>query len=367
MNIKEDTELLKEYKKVNPKMVTVVFGSHINFDPKQSIEYGGIDFGIAREPEIVIKNLANTLEKKESVEKVKGISYIKNGKLQINPPEPYVQNLDDLPIPDRGYIKDFIYFSPLVKKIPWTSALTSRGCPGKCTFCTSPYFYGQLLRFRSAENVVKEIEYLLSLGYKEIFYRDETFTSHQPRLKQICETIIKKGIKFSWICNARIDTLRDKQTIELMKKAGCHLIKIGVESGSQIILDNIKKGIKVEDTIKVFKWMNEVGMESHAHVMLGCPGETKETVEQTINFIKMINPTTVTFNGFTLFPGAPVYEEIKAKHPEIDASQHDTQKEHSTGDHSLLYSELTEEEVGKAVRRAYREFYLRPSYMLKIL
>ncbi len=363
MNIKEDSALLREYKKVNPGMITVAFGSHINFDPKQSLGYGGIDFGIAREPETAIKELANAIAKDCPVDSIKGISYIKNGKLHINPPAPFIQNLDDIPIPDRSYIKDFAYFSPLVKKVPWTNALTSRGCPGKCNFCTSPYFYGQSLRFRSAENVVKEMEYLLSLGYKEIFYRDETFTAHQPRLKQICELIMAKGIKISWLCNARIDTLRNKETISLMKRAGCHLIKIGVESGSQLILDNIKKGIKVEDTIKVFKWMNDIGMESHAHMMLGCPGETEETIDQTIEFIKMIKPTTVTFNAFTLFPGTPMYEEIKAKSPELDGSQHDTLREHSIGDHSELYTELCEEKVGHAVRRAYREFYARPAYI----
>ncbi len=364
MNIKEDSALLQEYKKVNPGMITVAFGSHINFDPKQSLDLGGVDYGIAREPEAVIKNLVNALARGNPVDDILGISYIKNGKLRINPPAPFIANLDDLPVPDRSYIKDFVYFSPLVKKIPWTNALTSRGCPGKCNFCTSPYFYGQSLRFRSAESVVAEMEYLLSQGYKEVFYRDETFTAHQPRLKKICELILEKGINISWLCNARIDTLnRNKETLALMKKAGCHLVKIGVESGSQTILDNIRKGIKVEDTIKVFRWMNEVGMESHAHMMLGCPGETKETVNQTIEFIKMIKPTTVTFNAFTLFPGTPMYEEIKAKVPTLDGAEHDTIREHSVGDHSEVYSELSEEEVGSAVRRAYKEFYLRPAYV----
>ena len=368
MNIKEDSALLHAYKKVNPGMITVAFGSHINFDPKQSLDFGGVDYGIAREPEAVIKNLINALGRNDPVDDIPGISYVKNEKLRINPPAPFIANLDDLPIPDRSYIEDFVYFSPLVKKIPWTNALTSRGCPGKCNFCTSPYFYGQSLRFRSAENVVAEMEYLLSLGYKEVFYRDETFTAHQPRLKKICELIIEKGIEISWLCNARIDTLnRNKETLALMKKAGCHLVKIGVESGSQTILDNIRKGIKVEDTIKVFRWMNEVGMESHAHMMLGCPGETKETVNQTIEFIKMIKPTTVTFNAFTLFPGTPMYEEIKAKVPTLDGAEHDTVREHSIGDHSEVYSELLEGEVGHAVRRAYKEFYLRPAYVWQTL
>jgi len=364
MTIKEDCEVMKEYKQ-DIGATVLAFGSHITFEPQKALQFGGIDFGVMREAEYIIRDFANSMGAGKNYEKINGLCYLKNNKLIVNPQYPFIKNLDDLPFPDRTYIKDFMYFSPLVLKLPWTTALTSRGCPGRCTFCTSPTYYGNVLRFRSAKNIVDEIQYLLDLGYKEIFYRDETFTAHNPRLIEICNEIISRNINISWICNARIPL--DRETLTLMKKAGCHYIKIGVESGVQAILDNVKKGIKIEDTIKTFDLMNELGISSHAHMILGCPGETKETIKQTMQFLKRIKPTTVTFNSFTAFPGSQLFDVVKKAHPELDGTEHDASKEHNVGYHSNLFCELLDKELGNAVKDAYRQFYFRPSYILQTL
>ncbi len=364
MTIKEDCEVMKRYKQDTGATV-LAFGSHITFEPQKALQFGGIDFGVMREAEYVIRDFANKFEKGKGFEKIKGLCYFKDNRLIVNPPYPFIKNLDELPFPDRSYIKNFAYFSPLVLKLPWTTALTSRGCPGRCTFCTSPAYYGNVLRFRSAKNVVDEIEYLINLGYKEIFYRDETFTAHNPRLIEICNEIISRKLDVSWICNARIPL--DRETLVLMKKSGCHYIKIGVESGVQAILDSVKKGIRVEDTIKTFDLMNETGISSHAHMILGCPGETKETIEKTIQFIKRIKPTTATFNSFTAYPGTLLFETIKQEHPELDGTEQDASKEHTVGYHSNLFCELSDKELGNAVKNAYKQFYFRPSYILQTL
>ncbi len=365
MTIREDADVMKDYK-ADTGAVILAFGSHITFEPKQALDIGGMDFGVMKEAEYIIRDVVNGLEIKQDIKKIKGLCYTKGGQLKINEPYPYIRNLDELPFPDRDYIKNFTYFSPLVLKMPWTTAITSRGCPGRCTFCTSPAYYGRVLRFRSADNVVDEMEYLKKQGYNEIFYRDETFTAHPQRLNDICAEILTRKLDISWVCNARIGNL-NKENLQLMKKAGCHYIKIGVESGVQSILDIVKKDIQITETIKTFELMNQVGINSHAHMILGCPGETKETIRKTLDFVKRINPTTITYNTFIAFPGTPHFDKIKQLHPEADGTKHDASKEHDVGYYSKMFCDLDDKEVGKAVKDAYKEFYLRPAYFLQTL
>jgi len=289
MSFNEDVETLKKIKKV-VNVITLAFGSHVTFLPLASLERDGIDYLVMREPEYVIRDFVNAVAKKKDPRKIKGLAYKRGKKKIINNPYPFIKNLDELPFPDRTQILKYAYFNPIVKKIPWTTAFTSRGCPGRCNFCTSPAFYGRKLRFRSPESVVKEMEEIKDLGYKEVFFRDETFTANKIRLIKICKLILERKLEISWICNARIGNL-DKKIMKLMEKAGCHYIKFGVESGVQKILDNIKKDIDAKMTRKTFKWANEIGMGTHAHLMFGCIGETKESIEKTIQFIKEINPT----------------------------------------------------------------------------
>jgi len=153
-----------------------------------------------------------------------------------------------------------------------------------------------------------------------------------------------------------------------MKKAGCHLIKYGVESGVQELLDNVRKGIRLEDTRKAFALMHQVGIDSHAHMMLGIPGETEETIEQTIRFVNEIEPTTVTFGICTPYPGTPLYEEVAQVHPEIrDGSDSDLGALHKKGLFNSIYTELESDDLESAMKRAYQAFYARPSYIAKTI
>ncbi|MFQ6010407.1 MAG: B12-binding domain-containing radical SAM protein, partial [Candidatus Aenigmatarchaeota archaeon] len=345
----------------------MAFGSHVTFRPKDSLKEEGIDFLVMREPEYIIRDFVRKRRKGKNGKNVKGLAYRTKDSIKINPPYPFIKNLDEMPFPDRSPILNIEYFNPLVRKLPWTTLLTSRGCPGRCLFCSSPSFYGNALRMRSAESVLDELEEIEKLGYREVFFRDETFTSDPKRLKEICEGIKKRGIKLSWICNARIGNV-NKDSMKLMKEAGCHMIKFGVESGSQKILDNINKMIKVDMTRLTFKWAHEVGMDLHAHMMLGCIGETKETIRQTINFLKEIEPTTVTCAAFTPYPGTKVFGIVEKKYPEVgDGSACDLSKLHTSGFYNDAFCDLSDKEVGEAVKRLYREFYFRPKYIFKRL
>ena len=362
MSFNEDMETLRSIK-AKLKVTTLAYGSHVTFMPKASLSQGGADYIALREPEFIIRDFVRAFREGKDVKKIKGLAFRKGKGIVINPPYPFIENLDRLPIIDRKPILKFAYFNPLVRRLPWTTMITSRGCPGRCTFCSSPSFYGKELRYRSAKSVVDEIGYLIKLGYREIFFRDETFTAHRQRLVDICNMIIAKKLDITWICNARIGNL-NKEVLQLMKKAGCHTIKFGVESGVQEILNNINKGINVEMTRKTFKWCHEVGMDTHAHMMLGCTGETWETVNRTIRFLREIEPTTVTCGAMTPYPGTELYEKIRKKRPEIgDGSKCDLSTLHTSGFFSKEICSLSDEEVGKAVKLLYRKFYLRPSYV----
>ncbi|OGM01749.1 B12-binding domain-containing radical SAM protein [Candidatus Woesearchaeota archaeon RBG_13_36_6] len=368
MSFNEDAQYLGELKKENPRLKTIVFGSHPTFMPEYCLSKKSVDFIVRKEPEFIIRDLLRSIKKKRDLTKVKGIGYREGKRVRINEFYPFIKNLDELPIPDRSLLpKDVDYFNPIIKRMPYTTAMTSRGCPGVCTFCNVPDFYGGSFRSRSAESVIEEIKQIVGMGYREIWFRDETFTVYKKRNNAIYDYIIKNNIDVTWICNARVGTV-NKEEMKIMKKAGCHMIKFGVESGVQRILDNVKKNIDVRETKKVFKNANEVGVDTHAHVMLGMPGETRETIKATINFIKEINPTTATFGICTPYAGTPLFKDVSKKDSSIkDGSSIDLKKLHTTGYFNKYFTELTPEELERYVRLAYRKFYFRPSYVLKWL
>lgn len=369
MTINEDSEFLNQLKMANPGLKTIVFGGHPTFMPRHTLQRNGIDLIVQREAEYVIRDLTICLANGDnSWKKVNGIGYKDNGNLIINLFYPFIEELDNLPIPDRTMLpRDIDYFNPVIKRMPYTTMMTSRGCPGECTFCASPPFYGRKIRVQSADRVVSEMEVIAGQGYKEIFFRDEIFTVSKKRVVDICEGIIRKGIDISWICSARIDSI-DLEMMKIMKRSGCHMVRLGVESGVQGILDNIKKGITVEQTKEVFKWAHKVRMDTHAHCMIGMPGETQDTVNETLRFVKEIDPTVITFGICTPYPGTPLFNMVLKRFPGIDdGSRADLRSLHTQGFYNEIFTDLTTEELSKNLRRIYRGFYLRPIYLSKWL
>lgn len=360
-----DLTSLEDLKKLNPKIKTIVFGAHPTFMPQYCLQEKCIDIIVRKEPEFIIKDLINTLDKKEPWQKIKGIGFKKNGKIILNDFYPFINNLDDLPIPDRSFLpKGIDYFNPVVKRMPYTVMQISRGCPGRCNFCTVPPFYGNRFRIQSAKRILDELRIIASLGYREVFFRDETLTAFPKRLEEVCLGIIKEGLDLTWVCNSRVDAI-SIETMRLMKKAGCHMIKFGVESGVQEILNNINKETTLQQARKAFKSTNEIGISTHAHVMLGCPGETKETIKQTVNFIKEINPTTVTFGIHTPYPGTLLFDNVSKLHPEIkDGTSCDLTKLHTTGFFNESFTKLSAHDLETSIQWAYRQFYFRLSYLI---
>lgn len=207
----------------------------------------------------------------------------------------------------------------------------------------------------------------MSKGYKEIYFRDETFIIKNKRDKEFCIKLIDRNLDLTWLCNCRVGMV-SKEDMEYMKKSGCHLIKFGVETGVQEILNNVKKGIKVEQTKKTFKWTKEIGMDTHAHIMLGMPGETEETLKQTIEFVLEIEPTTATFGICSPYPGSQLYNELLEKHPDVEHGGNISLLNlHTQAIYNEYYTNVPHEKIEKAITKAYKKFYLRPLYFIKTL
>jgi radical SAM superfamily enzyme YgiQ (UPF0313 family) len=220
---------------------------------------------------------------------------------------------------------------------------------------------------RRAENVLEELRLVAAQGYREVFIRDEIFTADRRRLLQIARGMIEEELDLTWICSARVGTI-DEEMMQLMKESGCHMIRVGVESGVQSILDRAKKGITVRQTEELLDLAHRYNIEIHAHMMLGMPGETRETIEETLRFVKKIKPAVVTFGICTPYPGTALFEEVSRAHPDIlDGSACNLAKLHQQGFFNSAFCSLSEEDLGICLRKAYRSFYLQPRFLLSRL
>jgi len=368
MSFTEDAAYLSRLKASNPALVTVVFGSHPTFMPNYALAAPGVDYIIRREPEFAARDLCRGLAGLCDPKAVPGTGHRDAaGQPVVNPDYPFIEDLDALPYPDVDFLPAGIhYFNPIVRRLPYMTATTSKGCPGKCTFCTAPVFDGHRVRFQSAGYVLGLMRYLRSKGYREVYFRDDTFFVNKRRDREIFAGILAEKMDVTWLANARVSGI-DPETMLLARKSGCHTIKFGIESGSQEILDGMRKGYRIPEARAIFKAARSMGMNTHAHVMLGNPGDTPESIEATIEFVKELAPTTATFGICTPYPGTPLFESVAAKHPEIrDGSTSDLSKLHVEGLFNELYCAVPGADLQRLVRLAYRRFYLRPGYMLSL-
>lgn len=371
MTANSDTAYLRRLKQAIPGLLTAVYGSHPTFQPEATLDKG-VDFAVQREPEWVVRDLAAALARNDmaAARTVLGIcckgddgAFIKNARY------PYIEDLDLIPPINVDFLpRGVVYFNPIVRNLPYMTVSTSHGCPAKCSYCTAPFFHGTRTRFQSAAKVLDDIGYYLSKGIEELYFRDETFTADRQRVLDICAGIQAHGYKFSWICNARVDTV-DREMLQAMKQAGCHLIKFGTESGNQEVLDAVKKGITLEQTRIAFRDCNAVGIATHAHFMVGMPGETYDSMEDTIKLALEIEPTTATFGICTPYPGTPLFRDVQKADPSIGdgAGSAAMERLHVEGQFNHLYCSVDSGDLQKTVKRFYRRFYLRPIYLLRML
>ena len=279
-------------KQFNKNIVVVLGGVHSTVMCDQLLENFPIDFIIKGEGEIAILELLDSLDDKEN--KIR----VASSRVKLN----------TLPLPDHSYAKEWI------KKHGKAHLVTSRGCPGSCIFCSTGAFWGKDIRFRSPELIVDEIEMLINdFGISDFLFHDDTFNITTQRAMNIAQEILDRNLNITWTCNARVHPV-NKEMLELMKKSGCVQMRFGIETGSDKIMKTLNKHITKEQITNCFKLCNEVGIETLAFMMVGLPGETKETINETVEFMSKLVMTEKPAVSLTyLYPGTALYEYCKDK------------------------------------------------------
>jgi len=358
--------IAKALKEANPDVTIAMGGPHIT--PTGALilqKHKYVDICVKHEGEYAFLELAQ----KKPLKDILGIFYRSGeGHIVTNPDRPLLENLDELPYPARHLIDLSKYHHVLFSSYgePLTEMTTSRGCPYKCSFCASKITNGTRVRFRSIENVIGEVDELIShYGIKVIEFRDDTLTLNPPRFKRLCAELKKRDISF--IGNGKVNVIaRFPEMVEQAKDAGCKLLEFGCESGDQKILDSFLKAQTVEDIRQSFKIVNNVGLDTLAFFILGSPLETRETVRKTVELAKEINPTFVEFFLLNPHPGTQSEEEAKAvgMMTNVNWEEINTPQWFNPSIHHPIFSE---EELKSMLSRAYREFYFRPGYFMKLL
>jgi len=291
----------------------VVVGTHASIYHREILGgYSSIDLVARGEYEYTVLDLAGALQQERDLAGVQGLTFRRDGEVVVNPDRPRVEDLDTIPFPARDHFEWRKYHEPTYFALPWITMITSRGCPYQCTFCSWPQtMYGHRYRVRSAQNVVDEMEYCVE-KYRpgEIFFDDDTFTIGKTRVMEICREIRDRDLSVIWSCMGRTDTV-DDEMLAHMFDAGCRKIKFGVETGSTRIMAAIQKGLDLNKVAAAFQMARSVGMEVHGTFMIGLPGETRDTVRETVQLACSIPMDSVQFSIATPFPGTDFYRQCR--------------------------------------------------------
>ena len=358
--IKGSLEAAYLTKQVSKGIVTVMGGPQVFIYPKETTNYDFVDFGIAGEGEIIMPELLEALDGKKKLGEIDGLVYKKNG-IKFNPAKRYVKDLDSLPFPARHLLPNYKYFS-ILSDHPFTTLITSRGCPFRCGYCFRKKL-DRIVRYRSAKNVVDEIQYCLEKWkFREIWFYDDTFTMNKRHAAQICKEIIDRGLDFKWEAVTRVDCV-SRGMLRLMKKAGCRMVRYGIESGDQETLNIMKKGITLEQAKKATKWTRETGMESFCFFMIGYPNEDEKKIKNTIDFAKNLNIDWAMFSNVTPYPSTDLLELAYEKGLLKDREYW---RKFTLGKtNERIPYEFPD--MDRWVKKAYKSFYLRPGFAAKTL
>ena len=362
-SFKSDAKTVGMIRAVNPTAKIGFIGAKVAVEPQESLEAApAIDFVCRNEYEFTIKELAESADWST----IKGLSYRgPDGKIFHNPEREVLMDMDRLPsvLPVYKQLKVENYFGGYLKH-PYMSWYTGRGCKSRCTFCLWPQTIGgHKYRTMSIDRVVEDVKYVMKEfpQVKEIFFDDDTLTDDHPRVEALARVLGPLGV--TWSCNAKANVPR--KTLEVMKANGLRLLLVGYESGNQKILHNIKKGVLVEVARRFSKDCRELGIIVHGTFILGLPGETTETIQETLQFAKDVNPRTLQVSLAAPYPGTFLYKQ--AKENGWFASDVDLLTDEGTQIAPLNYPHLGHTEIFDSVEEFYKKFYFRPSKIVEIL
>lgn len=370
--IKAVWSISKRIKNYDNHITVVLGGPHPSALPVESLTHEDVDIVVRGEGEYTMRELCEKIETNAiDLESVNGISYKSNGHIMHTSGREYIKNLDELPFPAYHLfpsLDNYTPSQPLLSNSKRSAAIiTSRGCPEQCIFCYKDVF-GNRYRMRSPKNVIDEWKMLVEeLRVREIAVQDDSFTLHKKRTIEICNGIKKEGLDIDWSTpnGIRVDTV-NFDLLSSMKQAGCKLVWFGVESGSQRVLDDIVQKrirlIQVEDAVKTAK---RAGLEVGTFFVLGMPGETEEEMQMSIDFAKKLDPDYCQFTICGPFPGTRLYNYLVEKNVRLldDWDLFGHYEGHAYFD----YDGAKRGSIERMYKKAYKEFYLRPNYILRLL
>lgn len=351
-------------KEVDPALPVVVGGVHAFLYPGETVKLPGIDYVLSGEGEESFAILLDRLEGKGDLSAVPGLTYLVGEKVVSSPSPPLCSHLDALPFPARRLTPYGKYSSVMARRQPITTMFTSRGCPYRCSFCARPHL-GKRFRYRSAANVVDEMEECVGLGIREFLIYDDTFTVNRDRAIAVAEEILRRNLGIGWDIRARVDCV-DREMLQLLRRAGCERIHYGVEAGTEKILKVLNKGITLPQAKETISLTRKLGIETLAYFMIGSPTETREDILQTIRFALDLKPDFVHATILCPFPGTEIYE--RGLKEGIFPRDHwrDFAADPQAGFSPPYWNEiLSDGELQELLQLAYKKFYTRPSYILK--
>ncbi|MCP4544433.1 MAG: radical SAM protein [Chloroflexi bacterium] len=379
---------------------TIAFGTHVTPIPRETMRaFPNLDYVLRGEPELTLRELVDSLENTNpesmggeaefgellrklftdtdpdwqparsnesetgDLKHIKGLVWRDKGETVVNVDRPLIRYLDDLPMPRHDLLPIKAYRAPLVRN-PYSFAVTSRGCPGGCRFCIKHVSYGNSIRFRSPENIMAELELLYDLGVRSVNLYADLFTVSREQVMGLCELILERGLNMEWTCNSRVDFV-DQEMLRMMGQAGCRWISWGIESGNEKVLKRVRKGIDLERVKQSLRWSKEAGIRNWGYFIIGLPGETEETIQETIRFSKQLPLDLVLFHIAAPYPGSPLFFEVV----EEGWFRPGTRWEQVDMDRSTVldYPNLRAEELERWAQRAFRSWILRPGPMLTYL
>jgi hopanoid biosynthesis associated radical SAM protein HpnJ len=356
-----DVKIAGMMKDVNPKMKVAFVGPPVTVEPDKALENREIDFIVRREFDHQIAAFA----KGTPVEELPGVSYRKNGTVVHNPEGGFIENLDELPWVTKVYKRDldFTRYNVPFLLNPFVAFYTSRGCPAMCTFCLWPQTHsGHRWRLRSTDDIANECRYTLEnfAGLKEIFFDDDTFNYQKKRTIELCTKL--KPLKFTWSCTSRVTT--DYDTLKAMKEAGCRLLIVGYESGDEQILRNIKKGATIDMAKRFTDNCHKLGLVIHGDFIVGLPGESRQTLRNTIDFAKKLDVETIQVSIAHPYPGTEFFEYVK-KNDLITIDSMTDESGHQLP--NIIYPGLNRGELVEWVEKFYGEYYFRPKTAWRVV
>lgn len=366
--IESDAKFANYVKKNYKDIPVVAVGPHVTALPRETLEnFKEFDFVAYGEFDYTIPDLAQNLG---NPKKVKGIGFRENGKITLTPPRPPIKNLDELPFVSKVYKKflnPYNYFYAFSLH-PMIQIFSARGCPFKCVFCQLPQtLEGRIFRYRSSQNLIEEFKYIKEEMpfIKEIFIEDDTFTVNRKRVEEFCDLLIENEIKIPWSVNVRADV--PSTLLKKMKKAGARLLVVGYESGDQRVLNLIKKGITLKQSLEFTRNAKKFGFQIFGCFMLGLPGETKKEIYKTYKFAEKLNPDMVFFQHAMPFPGTEFYKWLEKNH--LLKAKKWSEWLDNIGRLKVIHSlpTLNQKEIEKLREKLMSKYYFRIYYFIRTI